>query len=385
MEKEIVTIIITGFNASKYLADCFASLYQQTYDNFEIIYVDNASTDNAVDLIKNKFPKTKIIKLDKNYGYAKACNVGAGNAKGEYLVFINTDMKFDRDWLKNLLFTLINNEGNGVATVTSKILDIKTKEASLISFTVPFNFQTVILNDQPDKNFPEISFPHGGSMIIKKELFFDIGAFDEIYFMYHEDFDLGWRLNLFGYKNIIDLQSICYHEGQETTRKIFNREEILFLTLKNSIFTVIKNYDDDNLRKYLPWILTSAYLRLEKGIELFDFDFKPKIKGLFFRLDRLIGEIPKPRFVKETYKACLRRNNKKNEECSFDNLIKKLEDNLPDIKNKRREVQKRRKIQDEKLFNKFCVFPKNIDQKNIFLMEKHWKNDYSNLLSKLEL
>lgn len=381
MEKETVTIIIPGFNASKYLRDCFTSLYQQTYDNFEIIYIDNASTDDAAEVIEKTFPKTKIIKLDKNYGYAKACDVGAKNAIGKFLVFINTDMKFDRDWLKNLFFALVNNEKDGVATVSSKILDIKKEENRFLSFILPFNFETAILNNKTDKNFPEIPFPYGGSMMIKKELFWEVGAFDEIYFIYHEDFDLGWRLNLFGYKNIIDPRSICYHEINGTTRKVFDAEEISFLSLKNSLFAIIKNYNDDNLKKYLPWILLSIYLKLEEGIDLFDFNFQQKINGLLPRLDRLIGKMPKPKFVKKIYRTCFKKNNR----SSFSNLAKELENNLSDLKNKRREIQKRRKVEDKELFDKFCVFPKNINLENIPPLEKYWQDSYLNILSKLEL
>ncbi len=98
-----VSIIIPNWNGKDLLADCLGSLNKQTFKDFEIILVDNGSSDDSIEYISNHFPKTKVIKLDKNYGFAKAINSGVKNSMAKYVVFLNNDTEVDKSWLENLV------------------------------------------------------------------------------------------------------------------------------------------------------------------------------------------------------------------------------------------------------------------------------------------
>ncbi|PIZ71178.1 MAG: glycosyltransferase family 2 protein, partial [Candidatus Portnoybacteria bacterium CG_4_10_14_0_2_um_filter_44_20] len=120
MFKPLVSIIIPNLNGEKFLEDCLESLREQTCRNFEIILIDNGSTDNSVSRAKKFFPEVKIIKNQENLGFAKANNQGFEISKGEYIATLNNDTVVDRNWLKELVAVAEKDENIGM--VASKIL-----------------------------------------------------------------------------------------------------------------------------------------------------------------------------------------------------------------------------------------------------------------------
>ena len=120
-----VSIIIPHHNNKKILKDCLDSLYQSSYKKFEIIIVDNASSDKSVEEIQSFYKDIKIIKSLKNLGYAGGCNLGAKNANGKYLLFLNNDTILDIDCVKFLIPRLESN--SKIASVQPKIKNLKNK------------------------------------------------------------------------------------------------------------------------------------------------------------------------------------------------------------------------------------------------------------------
>src|SRR3989344_7603864 len=121
-----VSVIIPNWNGFDLLKDCLTSLRRQTFINFEVVVVDNNSTDNSIEFIKNNFPKTKIIKLNKNYGFARATNEGVRASKSPYVVFLNNDTSVDKNFLKELVSTADKN--SKVISVNSKILNFDDRK-----------------------------------------------------------------------------------------------------------------------------------------------------------------------------------------------------------------------------------------------------------------
>ena len=99
MENPKVSIIIPHWNGIDILTECLESLTLTEYDNFEIIVVDNASTDGSPDLVTLNFPQINLVENSENFGYAGGCNRGAKIANGEYLVFLNNDTIQEPNWL----------------------------------------------------------------------------------------------------------------------------------------------------------------------------------------------------------------------------------------------------------------------------------------------
>ena len=117
----IVSIIIPHWNGIDVLSECIDSLNNTEYSNFEIIVVDNASSDDSVEWIKNNHPKINIVENDQNYGYAGGCNRGIKISKGDYIVFLNNDTIHEKDWLNNLVSFMDSH--SDCAAVQPKILN----------------------------------------------------------------------------------------------------------------------------------------------------------------------------------------------------------------------------------------------------------------------
>jgi len=140
----LVSIIIPHWNGIDVLSECLDSLEKTVYPNFEIIVVDNASTDGSGDWIKNHHPQIKLIKNDKNYGYAGGCNRGVLQADGELVVFLNIDTVQDIYWLRNLVSFISDGAATGptlymrndATTTTVKALQVANTTADIFSVTV---------------------------------------------------------------------------------------------------------------------------------------------------------------------------------------------------------------------------------------------------------
>jgi len=244
LKTPLVSIIILNYNGQRYIAKCLSSVLNTEYPNFEVIFVDNHSTDGSIDIVRKvSDPRLKIIVNDRNYGYAKGNNIGVKYASGKYIVFLNVDTEVDSKWLKYLVEVMESDESIGGAQ--AKIIYANRQHVwSFLSSINPAG--EVFLGGLDGKHVTDIFFASGCCSIYRKDLFERVGGFDEDYFMYVEDVDLGWRLRLFGYRIVAVPEAIIYHVGGGVSKYI-NNNFIIFLLKRNRIFTLIKN-----LLKYLP-------------------------------------------------------------------------------------------------------------------------------------
>ena len=123
MKRPLASIIIPNYNGKHFLDECLKSLKGQTFDDFEIILIDDASDDNSVEFVKSYFPEVKIIINGKNLGFSRACNVGIKSARGEYVVLLNNDTVVDKKWLEALILMVESDVSIGMCA--SKILSSK--------------------------------------------------------------------------------------------------------------------------------------------------------------------------------------------------------------------------------------------------------------------
>ena len=124
---KLVSIIIPHYNGKELLYNCINSIYQNIQiENFEIILEDNGSTDDSVQNIKQLFSDIVIITNETNVGYSGGCNIGAQNAKGKYLLFLNNDTEHSKEWVEKLV-NFLDSHPDAFA-VQPKILNIKNKE-----------------------------------------------------------------------------------------------------------------------------------------------------------------------------------------------------------------------------------------------------------------
>jgi len=288
----MISIIIPNLNGEKFLKDCFDSIKNQEIDEeFEIIIVDNGSKDKSEEIVRNNYPEVRFIKLDKNYGFARAVNIGIKNSKGEYIVLLNNDTILDKNFLKNLKKSLDNNPEVGFCA--SRILMMNDK--NLIYGVGDFykNNGTAELRGYGKlKNlYEKKEFVFGAcaaASIYRKELFEKIGLFDEDFFAYYEDVDLDWRSQLFGFKCLYVPEAIVYHYGSSTFGN-FSDFKIYYGT-RNILLVLFKDVPDFFVKKYFLSILFIQISRLIfftlKG------KFFPTIRGMMdaFKMRKLMKE-----------------------------------------------------------------------------------------------
>lgn len=261
-----VSVIIVNYNGKHYLSDCLYSLDSAKYpkDKLEIIVVDNGSTDGSVEFLNITFPSVKVIRNETNKGFAQPNNIAAKAAKGEYLALLNNDMVVAPDWLNEIVAPVIERTKLCVA---SKILNRDGSTLDFVGGTLNFygiGFQdhfgepTTNKYDTPKK----LLFACGGAMLISRKVFLDVGGFDEDYFAYFEDVDLGWRLWVLGYEVEFAPKAVVYHHHHGTSSG-FPEHKKQVLYERNALYTLIKNYNDENLAKILP---VSLFLTVKRSL-----------------------------------------------------------------------------------------------------------------------
>ncbi|MCX9083519.1 MAG: glycosyltransferase family 2 protein [Candidatus Methanoperedens sp.] len=261
-EELTVSVIIPNYNGKHYLEDCLSSLSNQSYRNYEVVIVDNASTDGSIEYIKNNFPQFKIIENSENLGFAKAVNQAAKNTKNDFIAVLNNDTEVHYNWLEE--FIIFSKSYEDFGSCQSKILLYDRKDTintvgNELFFLGHGWSGRYGKPDMSDNNVMEVSYCSGASMFMKREVFEQAGYFDdEEVFMYHDDLDLGWRLLLLGYKNYVAPKSIAYHKYQYSR----NNKKYYYLEVSRFV-SIIKYYQLKTMILILP-----AFLILEAGIIL---------------------------------------------------------------------------------------------------------------------
>lgn len=246
MNKEpLVSIIIINYNGKSYLEECLQSLKKITYNNFEIILVDNNSTDNSVEFVKNHYPSIMIIKLDKNYGFAYPNNVGVKNARGELLLFLNNDTSVDPQFVTELVDAI--NSDSKIAICQSMLLKPNGEVDSSGDFIDHIGI--AYSSKKKIENVREILSAKGASMLVRKEIYNKLGGFDEKFFISFEDVDLGWRSWILGYKVVVIPKSIVFHKGGKTVKTL--KSNVAFHGLKNQISMKFTNFESKSTLKII--------------------------------------------------------------------------------------------------------------------------------------
>lgn len=239
-----VSIVIPNYNGMAYLKECLGALEKQTFKDFEIIIVDNASTDDSVRWIEAYYPDIHIVQNLENRGFSAAVNAGISLSNREFVVLLNTDTVAHADWLFNL-FECISKE-KGVFSCSSKmlqyrrpnLLDDAGDEYTILGWAFQFG------NGLPHNfyNRPrEILSSCAGAAIYRKAVFSDIGLFNEEFFAYLEDVDIGVRAFRMGYKNLYCPKAVILHYGSATSGGGYSEFKVR-LSARNNIWMIKNNF-----------------------------------------------------------------------------------------------------------------------------------------------
>jgi hypothetical protein len=267
------SIIVLNYNGRLLLDDCLRSIEKQSYTNFETILVDNNSTDDSVDYVSKYYPSIRVIKNSKNDGTAGGFNFGAQCANGEYLLFLCNDISIETDIVEKMLGAIESNDE--ISICGAKNLSFwEHDKIDNVGHTIDiFGFPHPRGSGQKDRgqfdNQRGVCAVSGTCLMISKSLFRDLGGFDPSYFTLVDEIDLCWRARLWGYKVYVAINAKMYHKVSVTLRKL-NRGKLRYLSERNTLRTLIKNYSGRTLAKILPpyfgiiFMEISFYLSLTK-------------------------------------------------------------------------------------------------------------------------
>lgn len=264
MKKPLISIIIVGFNAKRFLKACFDSLGKISYKNTQIIFVDNGSSDGSFDFVKRDYPHIILVRHKKNLGFAGGHGMAMQKAKGDAILLLNTDTIVEKNLLDELVKALYKSSDIGAVQPRLILYHNRKQIDSIGSFFLwsgfLYHFGCEKDSSLPIYNQPmEIFSVKGACMLIKSEVLKKTGLFDETYFTAFEDTDLSHRIWLAGYKIMYVPYTTVYHIGGGTNTKAI-RAFVLFHSEKNRICTYIKNLSPKYLLRVLPITLLMEQL-----------------------------------------------------------------------------------------------------------------------------
>ena len=256
MRKPKVSVVIPNLNGKDLLEDCLTSLRKQVFRDFEIVLVDNGSTDDSLRYVVQNFPEVKIVKLSKNFGFSKAINEGVNLSQAEYTVFLNNDTSVDKDWLKNLIICV--NSHPEVISVNSKMLnfyDRKMIDGVGMLINEVGQAKSIGWQGEDSGQYDKEQYilgATGGASLFRRKDFIEIGLFDENYFMYSEEVDFAFRAQFLDYKSIYCPKAVVYHKHKATAKKL--PAYIEYWQFRNMTQTIIKDFPTPILLKKWRWL-----------------------------------------------------------------------------------------------------------------------------------
>jgi len=266
-----ILFIILNHNSEEYLIKCISSVKNQSISNNKIVLVDNASTDNSIDLISKTFPDIEIISNTVNLGLGSGFNIALKKymENYDYFVLMNSDVVLDIKWCEILINYLEENKNvwsvNGLMMVGgSDLIDNAGGQILNILFGIFIgHLGNQSLSNISKSNFNKpfkVFFNICNAMIIRKDVLIRVGFFDPSYFMYYEDIDLSWRILLNGHEVHCNPRAVAYHFGGSSKK---GRELVLNLTgymERNLLATYYKNISTPFLLIIFPILLVARLL-----------------------------------------------------------------------------------------------------------------------------
>lgn len=313
---ERVAVIIPNWNGKRFLDTCLLSLREQTFKDFVTYMVDNGSVDDSIAHVERNYPEVRIVSHADNLGFSAAINAGIRASTGEYIAALNNDTEVDPGWLEALVHTLDTKPEIGLCA--SKVLDFSDRHV-IDSFGdgygrlgIAFKIGSLENDRAQFEELTNVFSPCAAASFYRRSMFDDIGLFDEDFFCYMEDVDIGIRARLAGYQCVAVPTAKVYHIGSASTGGGMS-EFSLRMTAKNFPHVLCKNIPASILWKILPMAIAGQMVLV---------------------LETLLGKRPEIR---------------KNFGSYFKGLGLSLRE-LPLMMKKRREIQSKRRISPNEFY-----------------------------------
>jgi GT2 family glycosyltransferase len=266
-----VSVIIPNWNGAHHLPDCLGGLERQHYADFEVILVDNGSRDESLKLLAREYPWVRVIALPQNRGFAPACNVGLGAARGEILVLLNNDTEADPGWLNAVVDAFRRHAEAGAVASKMRLFDrrdhLHTAGDIYRLDGTPGN-RGAWQRDEGQFDAEAYVFSAcGGAAAYRRAMLEQVGGLDESFYFSCEDVDLGWRAQMAGWPCVYSPHAVVYHKVSATGAGVINS----YYDGRNFIHLIVKNYPGALLRRHwrevlrAQWRITRDALRAWRG------------------------------------------------------------------------------------------------------------------------
>lgn len=262
-------VVILNWNGEKFLNQFLPVLLRNTQlPGVDIYVADNASTDNSLSLIEEQFPTVKTLLLDKNYGFAGGYNKALAQINADYFVLLNSDVEVTENWLQPLLNYM--NENADVAACQPKIKSFYNRDyfehagasGGFIDYLgFPFCRGRVVGTAEMDRGqydtVIDVFWATGACLLIRSELYNQVGGLDDEFFAHMEEIDLCWRLKGQGFRIVCIPQSEVYHVGGGTLQ--VEHPHKTYLNFRNNLLMLYKNLSQKSLSNIMRWRMLFDY------------------------------------------------------------------------------------------------------------------------------
>ncbi len=254
----LVSVIIVNWNGMKYIKECLDSLFNQSYSNYEIILVDNASSDGSVEFVEKNYPKVRIIRNKENLGFAEGNNIGIHETKGELVALFNPDAVAEKEWLSKLVSVL--QSSNTIGAATGKIYyygDKYGKGAVFCTWSKVDPHSAATTNFHKNEPVSKVDYLSGAAMIVKREVVDKIGLLDSGYFLYFDETDWCARMIRAGYDLVYVPTAIAWHVVSASVDDFLRK---LYYMERSRVRFALKNFDASYIPIFVIIFLTESFL-----------------------------------------------------------------------------------------------------------------------------
>jgi len=268
------SIIVPNYNGLVFLRPCFDSIYEQTFKDYEIIMVDDASTDRSIEFVKSSYPSVRIVQMRKNSGFAKVVNEGIKHARGKYVFLLNNDTCLEQRCLEEINKAIYQNPKFDF--FACKILSMTNPnkiDSAGDGYSVignPYKIGYKRMDGPKYQKIKEVFGACAAASVYKRTLFDEIGVFDEDFVYYNEDSDINFRARLSGRRCLYISTAIVYHRLSASYKEKLG--SVIYYICRNKVNIIIKNLPTILIIKYFPFLVFG------RGRDL----FIAFIKGKFF-------------------------------------------------------------------------------------------------------
>jgi GT2 family glycosyltransferase/glycosyltransferase involved in cell wall biosynthesis len=307
----VVSVVLVNFRGADDTLEAIGHLAGLDWptDRLEIVVVENGSGDDSASRLRDAAPHVNLVLSRTNEGFAGGCNLGVAASSGEFIALLNNDARPDPGWVRAAMEKF--DQSDKIGAVASRVLDWEGNLVDYIGSAMtwygmgykPFTAEPIPHNYSAPG---DVLFGTGSAMFVRRVVFDELGGFDERYFMFFEDVDLGWRLNLRGWRFAYEPRSLAYHKHHASMASFGSHKET-YLLERNALFTLYKNIGEqshsDSLAGAIALSMRRAVTRAELDSTSFDLrkpstDTDPQISvsrqaiSALFAVDQFVENLP---------------------------------------------------------------------------------------------